>query len=152
MSAPSDYFPALLQQFSANTRFEVKNPALLQPLLWVQSKAAERRVLIDFSGSLSYAELIDSLIFIVKVADPLGCERWRDRSSVPAAWPAGQAAGKSPPIQRKTLAGSPFERGVRAIRANVANEREWLWVEERKRPPLKICSHLCIHPFNVTNL
>ncbi|MBP1989789.1 hypothetical protein [Paenibacillus eucommiae] len=66
---------------------------------------------------------------IVKVADPIGCERWRDRSSVPAAWPAGR--WESPPIQRKTLAGSPFELGVRAIRAIVANEREWLWEEEQ---------------------
>ncbi|MBP1991446.1 hypothetical protein [Paenibacillus eucommiae] len=27
---------------------------------------------------------------IVKVADTLGCERWREHSSVPAAWPAGR--------------------------------------------------------------
>ncbi|MBP1990654.1 hypothetical protein [Paenibacillus eucommiae] len=57
-------------------------------------------------------------------AEPLGCARWRGRSSVPAAW----SAGKSPSIQRKTLAGCPFEHGVRAI---VAKEREWLWAEER---------------------
>ncbi|MBP1995248.1 hypothetical protein [Paenibacillus eucommiae] len=42
-----------------------------------------------------------------------------------------RAAGKSPPIQRKTLVGSPFELGVRVISAIVAKEREWLWVEER---------------------
>ncbi|MBP1990863.1 RNA polymerase sigma factor [Paenibacillus eucommiae] len=51
-------------------------------------------------------------------------------------------AKKSPPTQRKTLAGCLFELGVRAI---VAREREWLWAEERKRPPLKICSNLIIH-------
>ncbi|MBP1994086.1 hypothetical protein [Paenibacillus eucommiae] len=50
---------------------------------------------------------------IVKIAAPLGCARWQGRSSIPAAWPAG----KSPPIQRKTLAGSPFELGARVIRA-----------------------------------
>ncbi|MBP1995275.1 hypothetical protein [Paenibacillus eucommiae] len=75
---------------------------------------------------------------IVKAAEPLGCARWRGRTSVAAAWPAG----KSRSIQRKNLAGSPFELGVRAI---VAKEREWLWAEERKRPPLKICSYLLMY-------
>ncbi|MBP1991068.1 hypothetical protein [Paenibacillus eucommiae] len=83
MSAPSDYFPALslLHQFLANIRFQVKNPALLQHLLCVESKAlaskaggaskaADRRVWIDFSGSLRCTQLIDSLFFIVKVAGP----------------------------------------------------------------------------------
>ncbi|MBP1996854.1 hypothetical protein J2Z66_008532 [Paenibacillus eucommiae] len=49
------------------------------------------------------------------------------RSSVPAAL----ARGKSPPSQRKTHAGSPFELGVRTLRAIVAEKREGLWVEER---------------------
>ncbi|MBP1989059.1 hypothetical protein J2Z66_000654 [Paenibacillus eucommiae] len=53
-------------------------------------------------------------------------------------------ARKSPFTKRKTLAGCPFELGVRVIRAIIAKEREWLWVEERKRPPLKICSYLFI--------
>ncbi|MBP1990052.1 hypothetical protein [Paenibacillus eucommiae] len=49
---------------------------------------------------------------------------------------------KSPPTRRKTLAGCPFELGVRAI---VAKEREGMWVEERKRPPLKICFYSLIY-------
>ncbi|MBP1989916.1 hypothetical protein [Paenibacillus eucommiae] len=51
--------------------------------------------------------------------------------------------------KEKTLAGCPFEPGVRAI---VAKEREWLWEEERQRPPLKICSYLLMDTFKGTNL
>ncbi|MBP1992295.1 hypothetical protein [Paenibacillus eucommiae] len=35
------------------------------------------------------------------------------------------------PSREKTLLASPFELGVRVIRAIVAKEREWLWEEER---------------------
>ncbi|MBP1995286.1 hypothetical protein [Paenibacillus eucommiae] len=60
---------------------------------------------------------------IVKAADP---------SQQRALFiPSASSAGKSSLIKRKTLAGCPFELGVRVIRANVAKEREWLWAEER---------------------
>ncbi|MBP1995050.1 hypothetical protein J2Z66_006692 [Paenibacillus eucommiae] len=60
---------------------------------------------------------------IVKVADP---------SQLPAAsFPAPASARKSPLIKRKPLAGCPFELGVCVVRAIVAKERGWLWVEER---------------------
>ncbi|MBP1995554.1 hypothetical protein [Paenibacillus eucommiae] len=64
---------------------------------------------------------------IVKAAVPLGCACWRGRSSSQAPVPAR----KSPLLERKTLAGCPFELVVRAIHAIVAKEREGLWAEER---------------------
>ncbi|MBP1993995.1 hypothetical protein J2Z66_005621 [Paenibacillus eucommiae] len=48
---------------------------------------------------------------IVKVANPLGCELSRGHSSSPAPAPAR----KSPLTKRKTVAGCPFELGVRAF-------------------------------------
>ncbi|MBP1993724.1 hypothetical protein [Paenibacillus eucommiae] len=57
---------------------------------------------------------------IVKASAPLNCTG--------SSSPVPSSARKSLPAKRKTLAGSPFELGVRAI---VSKEREWLWAEER---------------------
>ncbi|MBP1996998.1 hypothetical protein J2Z66_008676 [Paenibacillus eucommiae] len=87
---------------------------------------------------------------IVKAADPaqlLTLARGGGRSSSPAPL----LLGKSPPIKRKPLLAvglslvCSFDSCDSCDSCDVAREREWLWAEERERPPLKICSYPLIH-------